>query len=905
MLIRSLFGFGKRSSNGVRSGCGALVMALSVGSACSSSFEHRTPAAGTPESEDTVRALVFTRTAGYRHASIQDARSLLARAEASSRIACTFTEDPALFTDEGLSGFDVVVFANTTGDVLDAEGEAALERFVRRGGGFVGVHAAADTEHDWEFYGELLGARFVSHPEVPVEVEVMVERADHPSTAHFEPSFRFTDEWYNFDRNPRETATILLTIDESGFTVPNVPPTPSMGPDHPVAWYKEVGSGRMFYTNLGHRPETYRNPAFQQHLLEGIRWAARGGGLSRAVLTRVPKNPMALAVAPSGEVYFIERTGEVLRYDPSTGHVTEAARIAVDTAHENGLLGIVLDPEFDENRFVYLYYSEPLPDTLPRDAPPGRNVLARFTASPDGTLDPSTRHELLAVPSERRCCHEGGALAFLPDGTLLISTGDNTNPFESEGAAPIDGRPGRETFDARRTSGNPFDLRGKILRIDRDGSIPPGNLFPESGELGRPEVYAMGARNPFRIAADPVTGRVFFGDVGPDAAVDAARGPRGYDEINLIEEPGDFGWPECIAQNLPYKAVDFATGAVGEPFDCSGRVPALLAYDYGKSRYPALGSGTDSSGVFRGRTAIAGAVYRAVSGARFALPARFEGALLMTDWTRDVIAAVSVSESGALARIERLFASESFRRPIDIEVAPDGALYVLEYGSGFWGDNADAALSRIEYGPPELLSPVAKIEASRTHGAAPLTIELSGLGSRAVGPGQSIVEYAWDLDGDGRADAYDPVLEHTFEEAGAHTVALTVTSSTGAKSFPVAIDIVVGNAPPSVRIVAPRRGQTVVPGSTITLEGEAIDPEDGRAACDELVWNVSLGHNAHAHPVATLSGCKTSFTAESEEHGASTDVTFYAVELVYTDHGGPNGEPPLTARRGIRLDIER
>ncbi|HLV66443.1 MAG TPA: ThuA domain-containing protein, partial [Polyangiaceae bacterium] len=171
MLIRSLFGFGKRSSNGVRSGCGALVMALSVGSACSSSFEHRTPAAGTPESEDTVRALVFTRTAGYRHASIQDARSLLARAEASSRIACTFTEDPALFTDEGLSGFDVVVFANTTGDVLDAEGEAALERFVRRGGGFVGVHAAADTEHDWEFYGELLGARFVSHPEVPVEVE--------------------------------------------------------------------------------------------------------------------------------------------------------------------------------------------------------------------------------------------------------------------------------------------------------------------------------------------------------------------------------------------------------------------------------------------------------------------------------------------------------------------------------------------------------------------------------------------------------------------------------------------------------------------------------------------------------------------------------------------------------------
>ncbi|HLV66944.1 MAG TPA: ThuA domain-containing protein [Polyangiaceae bacterium] len=880
-----------------------LFAAVSLGLACSPGSGDEAPRAGEPGIEDAVRALVFTRTAGYRHASIEDARALLTELEASAKIASTFTEDPALFSDEGLSSFDVVVFANTTGDVLDEEGEAALERFVRRGGGFVGVHAAADTEHESAFYGELLGARFVSHPEIPLEVEVTVERADHPSTAHFAPRFSFTDEWYNFDRNPRETATVLLTIDESGFTVPNVPPGPSMGPDHPVAWYKEFGSGRMFYTNLGHRPETYQDPGFRAHLTEGIRWAARGGGFSRAVLTRTTKNPMALAVAPHGDVYFIERTGEVRRYDPRTGRVTDAAVLAVDTAHENGLLGIALDPEFAENRFVYLYYSEPLTEPLPLDAPPGRNVLARFTARADGTLDASTRVELLAVPSERRCCHEGGALAFLTDGTLLITTGDNTNPFQSQGAAPVDGRPGREGFDARRTSANPFDLRGKILRIRKDGTIPPGNLFPESGELGRPEVYALGVRNPFRIAPDPASGRVFFGDVGPDAAVDAPRGPRGYDEINLLEAPGDYGWPECIAHNLPYSAVDFETGVVGDPFDCTGRVPALLAYDYGASEHPALGSGTDATGVFRGRTAIAGAVYRAPSGARFALPARFDGALLMADWTRDVLAAVSVDASGALGRIERLLAAESFRRPIDLEIGPDGAIYVLEYGSEFWGDNADAALSRIEYGSPEILSPIAAIRASVTHGAPPLTVELSGLDSRVAGPGQTLVEYAWDLDGDGHADAQGPVLEHTFESAGEHSVALTVTSSSGAKSLPVAVSIVVGNAPPVARILSPGRGSSVAPGGTVVLQGEAIDPEDGVAACEELVWNVSLGHNAHAHPFETLSGCTASFVADSGEHGASTDVTFYAVELVYTDHGGANGEPPLTARHGIRVDI--
>jgi glucose/arabinose dehydrogenase len=624
--------------------------------------------------------------------------------------------------------------------------------------------------------------------------------------------------------------------------------------------------------------------------------------VGRAVLTRTAKNPIALAVAASGDVYYVERTGEVRRYDAHTGEVTNALVLAVDTSHENGLLSVALDPGFDQNHYAYLYYSLPLEDPLPVAAPPGRNVLARFTAAPDGSLDAASRLELLSVPSERLCCHEAGGLAFGPDGTLFLSVGDNTDPFAASGAAPLDGRPGRETYDARRTAANPFDLRGKILRIEPDGTIPPGNLFPATGELGRPEIYTLGNRNPFRIAIDSENGALYWGEIGPDALEDSALGPRGYDEINRATAPGNFGWPYCIAAQLPYAAHDFATGAVGAPFDCSNTEPSLAAYDYATATYPALGDGYAPDGTLRGRSAMAGAVYRPASGAPYALPDRFVGSLLMTDWTRDVIAAVTTDADGRLANIERLFATEEFHRPIDLEVASDGAVYVLDYGSGFWGDNADAELSRVEYG--NLLSPVAAITASATFGAPPLSVDFSGENSRAPGEDDALVAYAWDFDADGRADASGPRVTHVFEEPGNYSVGLVVSSSAGRKSRPVAVSIVVGNSPPSVHIVSPDPNAVLANGSTVSLVGEGHDPEDGDAACDELLWNISLGHNTHSHPITTLSGCHASFVADLGDHAdaASTDVLFYAIELVYTDHGGPDGEALLTAREGIRVD---
>jgi MYXO-CTERM domain-containing protein len=213
------------------------------------------------------RVLVYSRTAGYRHASIAAGTAALQEIGAEAGFEVTATEAPGSFTDGGLAGFRVVVFLNTTGDVLDEAQQDALERHVRAGGGWAGVHAAADTEYGWDWYGGLVGARFHSHPAIqPAEIDV-VDLA-HPSTRLLPARWQRTDEWYNFQVSPRGRVSVLAVLDESTYT------GGQMGADHPIAWAHEYDGGRAWYTALGHTEQSYAEPLFRAHLRGGIEWAA-------------------------------------------------------------------------------------------------------------------------------------------------------------------------------------------------------------------------------------------------------------------------------------------------------------------------------------------------------------------------------------------------------------------------------------------------------------------------------------------------------------------------------------------------------------------------------------------------------------------------------------------------------
>lgn len=222
--------------------------------------------------------LVFSRTSGFRHASISDGQTMLATLAAEQGHQLLSSEDPGVFTDSGLAPFSLVVFLSTTGDVLNEAQQAAFERWLEAGGGFLGIHAAADCEYDWPWYGAQVlgnGAWFRSHPAIQ-PATLLVELAGDVSTAHLPASFSFTDEWYNFRANPRVGAEVLLRLDEQSYD----PGANAMGADHPISWRRPVAKGRSFYTGLGHRSQTFSDQRFVQHVAGGMRWAlgeAAGG----------------------------------------------------------------------------------------------------------------------------------------------------------------------------------------------------------------------------------------------------------------------------------------------------------------------------------------------------------------------------------------------------------------------------------------------------------------------------------------------------------------------------------------------------------------------------------------------------------------------------------------------------
>lgn len=460
------------------------------------------------------------------------------------------------------------------------------------------------------------------------------------------------------------------------------------------------------------------------------------GAFRKVILDDAPGEPIGLAVLPSGQILHSTRTGQLWFHDLD-GAKTVAAELRVYTHDEEGLQGVALDPDFEENAWVYLYYSPRLdtplddprtPDLNEAEAPlfgaeetrlpyRGSMRLSRFVL--DGSvLDRESEQIILEIPTDRGiCCHVGGQIDFDAAGDLYLSTGDDTQPFQSDGYSPIDERSERHpAFDAQRTAANTNDLRGKLLRIrvaaDGSYSIPEGNLFPPGSPLARPEIYAMGLRNPFRFAVDRERGSIYLADYSPDARSDsAARGPRGSGKWIVMSAPGNYGWPHCAATERPYVDYDFATRVSAQPFDCARPVndspnntgqrelppmqDAALYYSYGSvPELPALGTG--------GIGPMAGPAYQhdpARTSAR-AWPPEYAGAPVFYEWTRDFIGVFHLDAALSIMSMERISTAFSVANPIDAEFGPDGALYVLEYGDGYFTANPEARLSRIEYARP-------------------------------------------------------------------------------------------------------------------------------------------------------------------------------------------------------------
>lgn len=816
---------------------------------------------GSPKREGNPKVLVFSKTEGFRHNNIEFAAKAIKSLGGRKGFEVEISEDSELFTDENLKQYSAIVFLNTTGDILNTNQEIAMERYIQAGGGFVGIHAAADTEYDWKWYGRLVGAYFKSHPHQQNADLIIHPDPKFPLLDSFPNPWNRKDEWYNFRKIP-DHVNVLVSIDESTYE------GGSNDGNHPMVWYHEYDGGRGFYIELGHTEESFEEPLFLDLLYAGIEYAIGDNKIldynkstsvfqpeenrfSKVRLGSGFDEPTEMTILPDNSILISERKGGLKLYNPESGLTTQIGKF--DVYHrtdvqgvnvEMGFMGIQADPDYASNHWVYVFYS-PLQPSVDR--------LSRFKFE-NGVWDMDSEQVILDVEVDRDiCCHTGGSIAFDSDGNLYVSTGDNSTPFNERdpetgkllgynlyGYSPLDDRPGFYNYDARRASGNTNDLRGKILRIkvQEDGSytIPDGNLFEEGNDRTRPEIYVMGNRNPYRISVDQKTGYLYWGEVGPDARMDSldSRGPKGYDEINQARKAGNFGWPYFVGDNFAYWQYDYETGESQLKFDPEKPVNnsrhntglvelppakgAFIYYPYDVSpEFPILKSG--------GRNAMAGPVYyREFYPDATRLPEYFDGKLFIYDWIRNWIMLVSMDEEGDLLRIDPFMPNTTFYNMIDMEVGSDGTLYILEYGTGWFTKNDNSGLYKIDFNPGNR-PPAAMLEVESLAGAVPYELQLDA--SKSTDPDGDVLRYSWYLNDELLATTKEPQYNHVIEEPGVYTTYVSVDDGNEAVERSGLITIIAGNSRPMVEIEIEGNQQFYFDNSAVKYAVRVEDPEDG------------------------------------------------------------------------------
>ncbi len=543
--------------------------------------------------------------------------------------------------------------------------------------------------------------------------------------------------------------------------------------------------------------------------------------------------PMQIDFDQSGYVYWIERTGGVKRLHEETGEIELLGEMDLAGGAYPGLIGLLLDPEFDVNRQIYLYYSARDDD--------GQMRLSRFTLNSDNKLDPSTEEIMLRIPWRLPDGqHMGGGMVLDLDGNLLLSIGDATGASQFE---PIHHGSNGNIQDAASTAGNTNDLRGSIIRItpqlDGSYSIPDGNLFTPETPNTRPEIYIMGNRNPWRLSIDSETGYLHWGEVGPDAGADSEiYGPAGVDELNIAKKAGNFGWP-FVYGNRPYPQYDYETGEYGEPHNMEGPVnrspyntglqelpaveQAIIAYPYGVyEEWPIFGSA--------GRSIVGGPIFRSndfedhVPGV---FPNYYEGKWFITDFVRNWILVLTLSDDrNEVLDVEHFLPPGRLghSQPLDMAFSPSGNLYMIEYGRAGQG-----RVSRYEFNDGNR-APIANADAEVRSGSIPFELMLSASGTIDY-DGDELI-YEWTI-----SPIYPEIREkttlsgsnpiHTIHKAGRYKVELTVTDPFGEEDSD-SFEVVAGNESPDVTLQMNRGNRSFYfPDETISYQVNVTDYEDG------------------------------------------------------------------------------
>jgi glucose/arabinose dehydrogenase len=538
--------------------------------------------------------------------------------------------------------------------------------------------------------------------------------------------------------------------------------------------------------------------------------AAPPEGFVNEVYTTGLDQPVQLMPAPDGRIFIVQKGGEILVLP--AGSKTALAQpflkiTNINASIEAGLLAMVLAPDFATTQQYYVYYTR---------RSPMRATVSRFTASGNTTIL-GTEVVVWQEPTDTNWpSHLGGGLLFGNDGKIYISTGEQFLPDEAQSLGTT---------------------RGKVLRVNRDGTIPADNPFQDGAGPNRDEVWAFGLRNPFRASIDKETGRIFVADVGGNDQATAVE------KIHIVARGANYGWPEC-------------GGAVCGP----GIAKPLHQYAHG-----GLGASITGGFIYRGKQ----------------FPAEYVGSYFFADYARHTINRLTVN---SLNHLDGTFnfepadgvAGGPYGGITDLREGLDGALYYADFAGGVPGAGR---IRRIRYA--QVQPPVVIASAKPATGDAPLTVAFSSAGS--VDPGGAALTYSWDF-GD-RTSSHSANPSHTYNLRGSYATRLTVANgSSSATSDPVTINV---GIPPVAAISAPAPGSKFVAGDTITFKGSGTDATLGNLPPSALEWTVNFRHEGHIHPViGGLKGTNLgSFTIEDSGHDYSGN-TGYEITLTVTGSNG-------------------